>query len=79
MLTVGIRTCLYWIFFFNLEWGVNDFLGWWVFLLPFVSFLFFVGPSHYTSSILLGRFWCILFVINILCLFTQIKYIYVKL
>ena len=60
-------------FFFNLEWGVDDFLGWRVFLLSFVSFLFFVGLSHYTSSILLGSFWCILFVINIFCLFTQKK------
>ena len=58
-------------FFFNLEWGVYDFLGWRVFLLSFVSFLFFVGLFHYTSSILLGIFWCILFVINIFCLFTQ--------
>ena len=27
ILMVGIGTCLYWISFFNLEWGVDDFLG----------------------------------------------------
>ena len=49
-------------------WGIDDFLGWWVFLNSLAPFFFF--SLKYTPSILLGGFGCSLFLwlIHAVCL-----------
>ena len=41
------------------------------FAFAFCFLLVFDWPSQFTPSILVGSFWCILFVINIFCLFSS--------